>query len=77
MEKQFCKLEFPFNLANVVEHYKTYFGPVQRAFAALDVSEQATYRHGLEDLWTSNNQANDGTTRVFSEYLEIYVTACD
>lgn len=64
-------LTFSFSPAEVVEHFRNYFGPAQKAFAALDESGQAALRRELEQLWTKNNRATDGTTRVEAEYLEI------
>jgi SAM-dependent methyltransferase len=62
---------FPFSPAEVVEHFRKYFGPTNTAFAALDADKQAALRRDLEEIWTENNQATDGTTRVESEYLEV------
>jgi len=55
----------------VVEHFRQYFGPTQKAFDSLDESGQAALRKELVDLWTERNQATDGTTSVESEYLEV------
>lgn len=63
--------KFPFPPAEVVEHFRTYFGPVQKAFGALDESGQAALRHDLEQLWTGNNSASDGTTVCEAQYLEV------
>jgi hypothetical protein len=59
--------------AEVVEHFRTFYGPTQKAFGALESVEekQAALRRDLENLRTQNNQATDGTTRVESEYLEV------
>jgi ubiquinone/menaquinone biosynthesis C-methylase UbiE len=62
---------FPFSPADVVEHFKNYFGPAQKAFAALDESGQAALRPDLEQLWGRNNLETDGTTRIEAEYLEV------
>jgi len=64
---------FPFSPAEVVEHYRKYFGPTQKAFLALegDQDKQTALRRDLEKLWTGNNLASDGTTRIESEYLEV------
>ena len=63
--------KFPFPPAEVVEHFRRYFGPVQKAFGALDESGQAALRRDLEQLWTGNNRATDGTTLGESQYLEV------
>ncbi len=55
----------------VVEHFRKYFGPTQKAFESLDADGQAALRSDLEGLWTGHNHATDGTTEVESEYLEV------
>lgn len=62
---------FPFGPAEVVEHFRKYYGPTQKAFDALDAEGQAALRRDLEALWSENNQTSDGTTLVISEYLEV------
>ena len=62
---------FPFTPAEVVEHFRSYYGPTQKAFGALDENAQAALRKDLEELWAANNQASDGTTVVDAEYLEV------
>jgi ubiquinone/menaquinone biosynthesis C-methylase UbiE len=59
---------------DVVEHFRQYFGPTNKAFESLDETGQAALRKDLVDLWTEHNQATDGTTRVESEYLEVIAT---
>jgi len=63
--------KFPFPPADVVEHFRNYFGPIQKAFGALDENGQAALRGDLEQLWTENNRATDGTTQGDSQYLEV------
>ena len=64
---------FPFSPAEVVEHYRQYFGPMQNAFLALekDRGKQTTFRRDLENHWKKYNMATDGTTRIESEFLEV------
>ena len=63
--------ERSFSWTQVVEHFRKYFGPTQKAFESLDANGQNALRHDLEHLWTENNLATDGTTQVESEYLEV------
>ncbi|MCA1636918.1 MAG: methyltransferase domain-containing protein [Acidobacteria bacterium] len=63
--------KYPFSPVEVVEHFRNYFGPTVKAFAAIDDSGQAALRHDLKGLWTEHNRAADGTTEVESEYLEV------
>jgi ubiquinone/menaquinone biosynthesis C-methylase UbiE len=65
---------FPFSPAEVVEHFRLYYGPANKAFLALDEEKQAAFRSDLEKLWTQYNQATDGTTSVEAEYLEVIAT---
>jgi len=62
---------FPFSPAEVVEHFRLYYGPTQKAFGALDEEKQAALRKDLEQHWTTHNRATDGSTDVDAEYLEV------
>jgi ubiquinone/menaquinone biosynthesis C-methylase UbiE len=70
------KIMFHFDMppADVVEHFRKYFGPTNVAFSKLDDAGQAALRAELAELWTSANRATDGTTEVESEYLEVRAT---
>ena len=65
---------YPFSPADVVEYFRTYFGPTQKAFESLDENGQAALRADLEALWSEKNRATDGSTEVESEYLEVLAT---
>jgi SAM-dependent methyltransferase len=73
LEMRRLPITFNFDMppADVVEHFRKYFGPTQKAFESLDEAGQAALRSDLETLWKEHNQATDGTTKVESEYLEI------
>ena len=62
---------FPFSPAQVVEHFRLYYVPTQKAFGLLDENGQKALREDLEKLWSEHNQATDGTTVVDAEYLEV------
>ena len=62
---------FPFSPAEVVEHFRLYYGPTQKAFGLLDENGQLALRQDLEKLWTEHNQATDGTTVIDAEFLEV------
>ena len=64
-------MRYPFPPAEVAEFFFTYYGPTLRALAALDADGQARLRDDLVALWTRNNQASDGSTRVEAEYLDV------
>lgn len=71
----FCRrlitFEYPFGPADVVDLFRLWYGPTVRTFAALGASDQAALQAALESLWSEHNRADDGTTRVQSEYLEV------
>ena len=74
LTRRMSRFELPYSPAEVVEHFRTYYGPTQRAFDALDTNGQAALRTDLENLWAENNQATDNTTLVDGEYLEVLAT---
>jgi SAM-dependent methyltransferase len=54
--------------------FETYYGPMHRAFAALDPQRQTELRNDLNALVVRMNRASDGTIIVPSEYLEVAIT---
>jgi ubiquinone/menaquinone biosynthesis C-methylase UbiE len=52
-----------------VEVFKTFYGPVLKAFAALDTVHQTRLEKDIYDLIARMNKAEDGTMVVPSEYL--------
>ena len=57
-----------------LEIFKNYYGPMLKAFAALDAANQQGLRDDLLALIGRMNRAEDGTMIVPSEYLEIVIT---
>ena len=74
LTRRICRWEFSFAPADVVEYFRMYYGPTQRAFGALDENGQAALRKELEQLWSDSNRATDGSTDVDAEYLEVVAT---
>lgn len=62
---------YPFPPSEVVELFRLYYGPTNRAFAALDGVGQERLRGELEALWSTHNRAGADCTTVFAEYLEV------
>ena len=62
---------YPFAVAQVVEFFGQYFGPVHRAFTVLQEPAKVELRQELEQLFAQFNEATDGTTSLKGEYLEI------
>ena len=56
-----------------LETFRTFYGPVLKAFAALAPDAQAGLQRDLLDLVARFNRAGDGTMVVPSEYLEVVV----
>ena len=71
LSRRLYPFRYPFPPSEVVDFFRTYYGPSYKAFAALDAEKQSTLREDLEQLWTEYNIASDGTTAIDSEYLEV------
>jgi ubiquinone/menaquinone biosynthesis C-methylase UbiE len=57
-----------------VDFFRTYYGPVHKAFLALDAHGQAVLAADLHALIGRFNTAADGSMRVPSDYAEIVIT---
>jgi hypothetical protein len=71
LTKRLYPFRYPFPPSQVVEFYRTYYGPLNRAFATLDEAGQAALRQDLEQLWTEHNLSPNGITHCEPEYLEV------
>lgn len=74
LTRRLCQFRYDFSPAEVVEFFRLYYGPTQRAFASLDEDKQAALRTDLEQLWSQQNQTKDSGTTVDGEYLEVVAT---
>jgi ubiquinone/menaquinone biosynthesis C-methylase UbiE len=57
-----------------LEVFRNFYGPVLKAFAALDANGQASLELDIRALIADCNVAKDGTAVIPSEYLEVVVT---
>ena len=57
-----------------VDVFKTFYGPMAKAFAALDAARQQDLTNDLLALIARLNKAHDGTMVVASAYLEAVIT---
>jgi hypothetical protein len=57
-----------------LEVFKSYYGPMLKAFVALEETGQAALRRDLMALLGEFNRADDGTVVVHSEYLEVVIS---
>jgi SAM-dependent methyltransferase len=74
---QIARRDFVFRYRSAehfVEIFKTYYGPVLKAFAALDSTSQDGLKRDILALIATMNRSGDETMVVPSEYLEIVVT---
>ena len=55
----------------VVQFFFDYYGPTEKAYAALDDEGKESLRDGLERVYSDYNSATDGTTTLVAEYLEV------
>ena len=66
--------DYPFPPFDVVNFFRLYYGPVNRAFASLDRTGRKSLHEELEEIWTADNRGRDGFTLVEAEYLEAIAT---
>ncbi len=66
--------KYPFDTRQLVEFFRRHFGPVKRAFDALDDAGQRALRSELEGIFEAHNVATDGTTQLRGEYLDVTAT---
>jgi SAM-dependent methyltransferase len=63
--------DYPFPPSEVVEFFRLYYGPTNKAFESLDDEGQVQLRQELETLWAAHNQGGTDCTVVLAEYLEV------
>jgi ubiquinone/menaquinone biosynthesis C-methylase UbiE len=57
-----------------VDYFRTYYGPTNRAFAALDETRQQAFHDALIELVRRSNRNTSESMRLAGEYLEIVIT---
>jgi SAM-dependent methyltransferase len=65
------QFEYPFPPDVVVDFFREHYGPMSRAFGALDAEGQVQLKADLVALWSANNRGIGNATLVDSEYLEV------
>lgn len=58
---------------NFVDIFRTYYGPVHKAYAALAPDKQAVLTEDLLALIARHNTSKDGSMRVPAEYAEVII----
>jgi len=69
--------EFAFryrSAAHFIDVFRTYYGPMLKAFGALDAAGQAALEHDLLALIAQGTRSKDATMVVPAQYLEVVVT---
>jgi hypothetical protein len=74
MTRRHYSFTYPFPPAEVVEFFRQYYGPTNRAFGSLNETDARQLREELEALWSAHNRAGDELTVVQAEYLEVIAT---
>ena len=54
--------------------FREFYGPVHKAFLALEPERQADLESAIADLIAARNTATDGSMRVPATYAEVIVT---
>jgi SAM-dependent methyltransferase len=76
-EVQVTPRDFAFryrSAAHFIDVFRTWYGPVHKAFAALPADKAAVLERDLGDLLDTLNRAGPGALVVPSDYLEIVIT---
>jgi ubiquinone/menaquinone biosynthesis C-methylase UbiE len=59
--------------AHWIEVFRTYYGPMNKTFSALDTAKQAGFTEQLLTLLETRNRSGDRTIVLPSEYLEVVI----
>ncbi|HEY7352215.1 MAG TPA: class I SAM-dependent methyltransferase [Terriglobales bacterium] len=71
LTRRIVVFKYPFGPKQVVEFFRENFGPTKTSFARLEKADQDVMAARLEELWSANNKATDGTIEVDAEYLDV------
>jgi hypothetical protein len=70
--KQESVADFAMSPEEVVEFFRTYFGPTKRAFEQLNETGQNALRRDLVEHWKKYNEGDANHTIIRGEYLEVH-----
>ena len=59
--------------AHWIEVFRTYYGPMNKTYAALDAAKQASFTQDVLALMARDNRSGDSTLVLPSEYLEVVI----
>jgi ubiquinone/menaquinone biosynthesis C-methylase UbiE len=69
--KRYYPFHYELSVPAVIDFYRSYYGPLNRAFAALNADGQQRLRTDLQKHLCDHNTATDGSTQYVGEYLEV------
>jgi SAM-dependent methyltransferase len=72
--KMYPLWKYPFPVPDVIQLFARLFGPIKGALVQLDEAGQRSLITGAEEIFSAHNQAQDGTTELQGEYLEVAAT---
>ncbi len=58
---------------HLIEVFRTYYGPMNKTFAALDADQQAAFAQDMLALMERGNRSKDRSLVLPSEYLEVVI----
>jgi hypothetical protein len=58
---------------HLIEVFRTYYGPMNKALAAVPADRQADFMRDLVELTEERNRSHDRTLVLPSEYLEVVI----
>jgi SAM-dependent methyltransferase len=69
--KHYPSWSYPFDVGEVVEYFRTVYGPMKRAFASLDHAGRQALRKDLETVFATHSESENGMTVLQAEYLDV------
>jgi len=72
-ERKICAFRYR-SIDHWIDFFRTYYGPTQKAFAALDESGQQRLDAAMREIARTWNRSTRGTLVIPGEYLEVVVT---
>jgi len=73
--KHYPQWHYPFSTAELVDLFRTHFGPVKRAFETVNEEKQKALSQQLEEIYSNTSEPGDaGITITNGEYLEVIAT---
>ena len=74
LTKRMAEMIYEMPPAEVVQFFRTYFGPTIMTFKAVPEERHEELTRDMEAIWSENNASVDGGTLVKGEFLEVIAT---